>query len=833
MPIFQDPDRFPSTAGTDDDNVNRTFNMRRPSELSEVSLRTEFCEGPVEDTEMAESSPVDKLMGAIEDARLETNDRVELIQRLKRDRSPVWVPNWNLEEPRKDSDNKQDASGWDGRSLSTDVAPSTYGLLPFYKHKDTQSEDRTEQEGLASPSEIQRPRSALHSGDFRDESPSRLSRPSSSEKRNDESKLYQGRFFESSTSTPWYNPHPTSDAAQSPPRPTLPYTRPAIQERGPSRTRAPSLGSFSSSFIYKPPTSPLVQQSNNTDLDFSPKVQPVDFSASFDKASRRRTLPPGSFSSLRSSPQSQPIGLSSTKPLPSIRREGTFPYQAHQPRRSLTSSHSFQGATSPPSSAMFRSRRPSFSSDSSSPLQHASMVGSYEESILRGRMSTTPSKPLDFTAQIGVLGKGKCKPNLKCPSHVTVPFPAVFYSYASTAGNGSFSEDGPSPYVGQIDLENSLKPQDGRQKKPRRRHTELGAGAAEMDSEDLRSSTREDHSEQDRRKREKTRRRSKSPRSPPGGCYRIPEQGQLQIIIKNPNKTAVKLFLVPYDLEGMESGSKTFVRQRSYSAGPILDMPAQGQKYQDPEASKDTSTYSKASQDRPILRYLIHLNICSPSKGRYYLYKNIRVVFANRVPDGKEKLRNELQVPDPKYSPWKASNDPLPMGSAGAKLAAEKAYRRRSSGFPLNHRGLDGIDEFSQAPLFPQLKDLPPTPAIPSLPLTPLPLPFYKQNLPSVASPEKTQDMDIEQTGHSRPDSPNSPTTDAHARFTSMESSTSSLSTNGSDGYSKLSKGDQGYGGNLFGISPSTHGEIGESLLARRLREMGVRKEEGMDREKL
>ncbi|CRK38422.1 hypothetical protein BN1723_015326 [Verticillium longisporum] len=43
----------------------------------------------------------------------------------------------------------------------------------------------------------------------------------------------------------------------------------------------------------------------------------------------------------------------------------------------------------------------------SSDPRHASMVGSYEESILRGRMSTNPSKPLDFLAQIGVLGLGK------------------------------------------------------------------------------------------------------------------------------------------------------------------------------------------------------------------------------------------------------------------------------------------------------------------------------------------------------------------------------------------------------------------------------------------
>ena len=64
----------------------------------------------------------------------------------------------------------------------------------------------------------------------------------------------------------------------------------------------------------------------------------------------------------------------------------------------------------------------------------------------------------DFLAQIGVLGLGKCKSSLRCPSHVTLPFPAVFYSYGSSS---LFKvEDGPSPYVGQIDLENGLPNQE-------------------------------------------------------------------------------------------------------------------------------------------------------------------------------------------------------------------------------------------------------------------------------------------------------------------------------------------------------------------------------------
>lgn len=126
----------------------------------------------------------------------------------------------------------------------------------------------------------------------------------------------------------------------------------------------------------------------------------------------------------------------------------------------------------------------------------------------------------------------------------------------------------------------------------------------------------------------------------PQGGYRIPQQGQIQLVIKNPNKTAVKLFLVPYDLRDMQAGSKTFVRQKCFATTE--------------REGNDFPIHKECAQiGKQSLRYLIHLHICCPSKGRYYLYRNIRVVFANRVPDGKEQLRNENMVPDPKYSLWK------------------------------------------------------------------------------------------------------------------------------------------------------------------------------------
>ena len=128
-------------------------------------------------------------------------------------------------------------------------------------------------------------------------------------------------------------------------------------------------------------------------------------------------------------------------------------------------------------------------------------------------------------------------------------------------------------------------------------------------------------------------------------------------MIKNPNKTAVNLFLVPYDLSDMEPGQKTFIRQRSYSAGPIVDMPLSSRSNLGTDRPEAALPTSDDPNERPTLRYLLHLHICCPAKGRYFLYKSIRVVFANRVPDGKERLRNEIQLPDPRYNAYKPARD--------------------------------------------------------------------------------------------------------------------------------------------------------------------------------
>ena len=650
-------------------------------------------------------------------------------------------------------------------------SPTFSGLGPFNEQEDVQR-----QAGL----QIERPRSALHSGDFRERT-----------------RQNPDTLGIAQSPNPLFAAGEHSWLATSPPRNFSPFQvdshfPPADQfhESGTWRSRAPSLSSsFSNSFVLKAPTSPLVQSESNDDLSF---VNPIDITPDVQRASRRHTL---------QSSSSIPSSSSYTKPLPHLRRDSTYPYQAHQPRRSFTSTLASVGSPSPMPD-FSRSRRPSHTSDSS-PL-HASMVGSYEESILRGRMSTTPSKPLDFVAQICVLGLGKCKASLRCPSHVTLPFPAVFYSYETTShGRAVRSEDSPSPYVGQIDLENGL-PHIHESKVYKRKRANDGRGARE-ESAMIDIPKKIQIAGRDVVGVDKPKRRSLSPKAPPGGSYRIPEKGQLQIIIKNPNKTAVKLFLIPYDLTGMEPGTKTFIRQRSYSAGDtVLPM---------------SSSTSMNHPDRQTLRYLAHLHICSPSRGRFYLYKSIRVVFANRVPDGKEKLRNEISLPEPRFTVYKPGRESIAGQTlshmAGAGLAAEKAFRRRSSGFALGmhprlydgttqatHKDIGSSSVYSQD----QGRSL-------ALPVEPIPFSLAARTARMNDGPDQQFPM-IQSPTSSKSSRP--PTSQGEHPMSLDDS------PGGIGGYDKLTKGDAGYGGNVFSNSPDGTQQIAEGLLAKKLRDLGV-----------
>ena len=552
-----------------------------------------------------------------------------------------------------------------------------------------------QQDNQAAGLQIERPRSALHRGDFREKEES----TSAFERFGDSARDEPAPSLSTSPVAPWHPEFPSAAFRQA--RPT-PLTPPGLSTQRSGRARATTGLSLANGHLYKA-TSPLVRASRPD----TPEPQDRGHSRSPDK-SRRHTFSPQSLQRFGSALE-YPSNARVYAP-PPLRVEKSEPIQAHQPCRSL---NSFASLPQTPAAA---SRRPSFSG---SPL-HAAMVGSYEESILRGRMSTTPSKPLNFVAQIGVLGKGDCKPNLKCPPHAVVPFPAVFYSYASGATRIASTE--PSPYVGLVDLENNLPPPPNSPEKRRQRlHAALTPESSRATSL-TRSDTSTSEAQTRLRLHQKQKRRSRSPKAPPGGSYRIPQQGQLQIVIKNPNKTAVKLFLVPYDLSDMEAGEKTFLRQRSYSAGPIIDMPVASRRNLGtdvPEASLNATDDPSA---RPVLRYLIHLHICCPAKGRYFLYKSMRIVFANRVPDGKERLRNEIQLPEPRYSAYKPGRD------ANVGVATREERRRQS------------VIESSQTELQSRLML---AQSLPNAEFNPLPLPFHR--LPALeCRPASSEKMDVD-----------------------------------------------------------------------------------------
>ncbi|PYH98545.1 hypothetical protein BO71DRAFT_370908 [Aspergillus ellipticus CBS 707.79] len=780
MPIFQDPDRQRFEDLWSDDHQPRQDGHRQT-----ISPWKHTPEEPLgfHSRDRREASHEGHSLDQAR-AGLHASNREELIHYLKSADTLRWAQHSSV-------------------CASQNHAPQTPEKASKMKDRFTEDKGPGDQrdQDLASPADIERPRSALHSGDFR-EGTAQLQGQQPLPPSPIPQRAFNSQFPQlgSSPTTPWFNTPLFSPSLRSQPL--------SVQTATPTaRSRAPSLGSFSSSYILKAPTSPLVHQANNTDLDFSPRLESVGCPNTLEKVNRRRTLPPESFQSLQALPTGH-AGGSHFHHDEALRAnwDGAMSYQFHPPRRSQTSTYSLQLASSfqTPSS---RFRRPSIASEMSSKA-HAPMVGSYEESILRGRMSMNPSKPLDFTAQIGVLGKGKCKANLKCPPHVTIPFPAVFYSYPTSGCGRSISDDSPSPYVGMIDVDNFL-PKDtsssSSSSSRRRRHHQSPAG---LYGDQVMGNTLEAKptDQEALRRREKKHRRAESPKCPPGGCYRIPQHGQLQIMIKNPNKTAVKLFLVPYDLSDMEPGTKTFVRQRSYSAGPIIDMPMSARKNYGtdrPEASLNTSEDPK---DKPTLRYLIHLNICCPSKGRFYLHSSIRVVFANRVPDGKEKLRNEIQYPDPRYTPYKpyreTSHAHISAGSAMDNVSRRVATSHDSiPTFPPSE--IQGVEEPSR--------------------LGSSSTPFEERSF-ATATLGNSRNLHSDE----RPPHPFQPMPSLRVNPSPVPESELAEQSYVEHGlYGKLNKGDHGYGGYPSGFTGGP--EAGDSLLAMKLRRLDVQKHNSLN----
>ncbi|RPA82880.1 hypothetical protein BJ508DRAFT_413810, partial [Ascobolus immersus RN42] len=211
--------------------------------------------------------------------------------------------------------------------------------------------------------------------------------------------------------------------------------------------------------------------------------------------------------------------------------------------------------------------------------------------------------PLPFLAQIGVLATGPCRASLKCPPHITVPFHAVFYGGEGWSG-------APSPYTAMIELPHGADRSKDTTKKPTTGSVTLGNV----------------------------------------GAYRIPPKGQVQVVVKNENKTGIKLFLVPYDLTDMPVGTRTFLRQKSWVVTPDVPSIAQQSGRCLPIVEGEGEGEGKSEEK---LRYMIQLNFCCPKEGRVFLYGNVRVVFANRTLDGRERVRSEVVWAEPRWSGWR------------------------------------------------------------------------------------------------------------------------------------------------------------------------------------
>lgn len=338
-------------------------------------------------------------------------------------------------------------------------------------------------------------------------------------------------------------------------------------------------------------------------------------------------------------------------------------------------------AVSPPmpSSSFSRSintrrRSSGYSISASSPTPNfGSLVGSFQESLLRGRMSMPASKPLIFDAEIGVLGMGRCKPSLRCPPHLHLKFPAHFYDFHAIDAPPAASNIGStaalgSPYVGTIDLEAHY-------------HNILLTRRLSALTTDSASSTA-------------TTEPIEVPAFP---GYAVPPKGQIQLIVKYPDFNAVKLFLVPYDLTDMQPATKTFVRQKtmvrpSPSTNPSAAPGEEG------SASNRSTPCNVRAPAKEALRFAIHLQFCCPpakpqhddhqagfdgsetrrfrtrsesgqtqtkkSSGkagrspRIYLHKSIRLVFGARALDSGEKLVDHVETPGQGAQRFSAYNGP-------------------------------------------------------------------------------------------------------------------------------------------------------------------------------
>ncbi|XP_075302904.1 atos homolog protein B-like [Opisthocomus hoazin] len=128
--------------------------------------------------------------------------------------------------------------------------------------------------------------------------------------------------------------------------------------------------------------------------------------------------------------------------------------------------------------------------------------------------------------------------------------------------------------------------------------------------------------------------------------YSVPKTGTIQVTLFNPNKTAVKMFLVMYDLQDMPANHMTFLRHRIFLV-PVGEEEG---------ATVAPSNPLGTGPPRRVLCYLMHLRFHSSKSGKIYLHDDIRLLFSRKLIEVDSGIPYELksftEMPrNPCYSP--------------------------------------------------------------------------------------------------------------------------------------------------------------------------------------
>ncbi|WVR06389.1 hypothetical protein IAU60_003420 [Kwoniella sp. DSM 27419] len=400
------------------------------------------------------------------------------------------------------------------------------------------------------------------------------------------------------------------------------------------------------------------------------------------------TSPPYTASPIRHSPLSQPPMFAPTR-TPSPSQQSRKPHPSHAPmpgsghklpsdstgqhRRTSLSTSPLSPAT--PSSLF--STRASPSGLEGSPTHPASpplsrshpLLGSYPLSLLHSRMSHAhPAHPPTdgFCIQLSSVGRGRdCPADLRLPKREQIPFSATHYSLVEDGQLSSGVGGKSSPWVGNVDLEShyidSLR-------RTTSGHHGLGHGP---------------------------------PPLIPG--YQVAPRGQLQIFVRTAT-TALKVFLIPYDLSDLDAGGRLLIREKTYardirSEGLSSSLP-QTLRYaiqlqfacvQSPndvghrQSRSRKSSTSRRPRDRRANR---EAQSTSVNDKAYYLSKSIRLIFSS-LSSSREEIRMERHVeviPPPLSTP--AADTPT------RETRADQPKKRRDTFGPFSPGSLGRLEEW-------------------------------------------------------------------------------------------------------------------------------------------